>query len=266
MADKAKKRRLIGSLLPAAAILSINSCNVSEEQLTAKPAIEHDYDWFETKYALYNGIGISFIKPSGVMIEDFADFLFGQSGGRHNRDTRDIASKNPCPVPFINENGEEIYGIHTELDITWKLFTNPQIAKWVGYSPTPEVFYEMPDDVRLGIVDYHINFGRVTSSEVVNLVFAYSVWGGGGYRRTLDHFVEKYGNIEDNIANNGEYFVFSRMIECRRDMMERYNQHEVTYKNSNGKWITDTNWNINKHGWSSGLAHFYRVFKMYCKS
>jgi len=82
----------------------------------------------------------------------------------------------------------------------------------------------------------------------VNLIAAYCIWGGGGYHETVNRFVATYGSLQQNIDARGDYFVFWQLLVFRQQVM----------KDRNAKV-----WPIYGRGWSSGLAHFHRVFKFY---
>lgn len=212
------------------------------EQVIRVP--EYAGDTWELQNSLHNGL-FDGIKPTGNIRDDFGKFLFGQGGGM-SKDPKDqiTAFHNAWP-PQPYKDG---YKYHTVHDITWYLFSNSRIAAWVGYVPTSELFYGMPDTIRNGIIDYHINLGSVSKSIPVNLVCAYSLWGGGGYQETVNRFTYKYGSLDKNIDFYGDYFVFWQLLEFRQQIMKERNAKV---------------WPIYGRGWSNGLASFHRVFKSY---
>ena len=224
---------------------TVTGCTLNKKELKAAMAKEYDYDTFEKQNAIYNGL-FDAIKPTGDSFKDLAAFLFGQGGGKSN-DPKDPAAK---WMPYEPDEDGEFY--HTVHDITWRLFSNTQISTVLGYEPTPANFYNMSEEIRTGIIQYHIDLGKGCSkSDIVNYVAAYATWGSGTYRFALKRFEQMYGNIDVNINCRGEYFVFSRMLESYKEVLQQRN---------------GSNWNIYGRGWSSGIAHFHRVFKVYCKS
>ena len=234
-----KRSLIIGSIVAASVFVVTKQTPEPEAK-----QITYDYNSFELQYAIYNGL-FDAIIPSGDIRQDFGKFLFGQGGGK-SKDPKDYAARYMPPKP--DKDGQYYHTVH---DITWRLFSSPVLAAACNYEATPELFYEMPDRIRNAIIDYHINLGSITDSEPVNLILAYAVWGSGSYKPTLNKFELRYGKINECIKSKGEYFVFSRLLEARRDTMKERNLWQ---------------WDTYGRGWSSGIAHFHRVFKVYCKS
>ena len=223
----------------------MSNCDLSKKDLKAALVKPYDFDkLFELKYAIYNGL-FDNIKPTGNARNDLASFLFGQGGGKSD-DINDPASKWLPPTP--DKDG---HYYHTVNDITWHLYSNIQLSTILKYTPTADDFYNMTEERRNQIIDFHINKGNISSSCIVNYVATYSIWGSGTSHFMLKRFEEVYGNIDVVIKHRGEYFAFSRMLESYRYVLEQRNQH---------------NWHIYGKGWSSGIAHFHRIFKVYCKS
>jgi len=240
-ASKGFKRSLIIGSIVAASVFAVTTQNTPEPVAIE---VSYDYNSFEFRYALYNGL-FDAITPSGDIRQDFSKFLFGQGGGK-SKDPKDYAARYMPPKP--DKDGEYYHTVH---DITWKLFSSPILAAACNYDATPELFYEMPERIRNAIIDYHINLGSITDCVPVNLVLAYAVWGSGSYKHTLYTFEKTHGDINQCLKDKGEYFTFSRLLEARRESMRLRNQHQ---------------WHTYGVGWSSGIAHFHRVFKTYCKS
>lgn len=228
-------------VLTAIFCIFVKSCNMADFNKVDR---YYQGDQWERQYMLHNGV-FDKINPSGNMIEDFADFLFGQGGGK-SCDPHDTASGSLPPIPDID--GIKYHTVH---DITWKLYSDPVIYKSVGYTPTAKQFYAMPEWIRLGIIDFHIKKGKKTKSSVCNLVLAYSCWGSGTDYYLIKKFNSFWGKIDSHIDRNGEYLTFWRLLYCRRIVMQERNPKD---------------WPRYGAGWSSGLAHFHRVFKVYCNS
>ena len=226
----------------AATFTAVEQANVTPEPVK----IEYDGDQWERSNSIHNGL-FTGIYSSGDMIGDLSMFLFGQGGGK-SRDPRDQITHLPNAWPPVPD--KDGYKYHTVNDVTWILFTNPKIAAFAGYKPTPQLFYSMPDSIRRSIIIYHIQQASVTKSICVNLVFTYALWGGGGYKPTLDRFEQRHGDINAAI-DSCEYFVFYKCLEYRQEIMRERNQKV---------------WPIYGKGWSNGLANFHRVFKHYTRT
>ena len=238
-------------IIPAIAVAAtITSCTPEPKVTTPEPVRIYIGDTWEKMYAIkYMKAGkpdyLNAINPSGDMLADFGHYLFGQGGGKSNNLTDSITKQPGCWPPEPDEDGKKY---HTVNDITWILYC--KLAPIIGYKATSAEFYNMNKERHDSIVQWHIDKGRYCSSDVVNLVCAYAVWGTGSYKSMVNRFFVKFGNVETFLKLKGEYWVFYQMLVCKQEVMERDNPRD---------------WPINGRGWSSGLAHFHRVFKVYCK-
>lgn len=241
-----KAKTYIGAAM-IGALTTIFAVNTTHPD-TAQPVIIQSYDGdkWELANSLNNGLFTN-IHPSGDMVEDLAKFLLGQGGGK-SRDPKDQITRLPNAWPPVADVDGLKY--HTVHDITWVLFTNKRISAWVGYEPTAELFYAMPDSIRKGIIRYHVSQASATKSVCVNFVFTYALWGGGGYLPTMKRFELNHGDI-DAAIDSSEYFVFYKCLVYRQQIMKERNAGV---------------WNIYGRGWSNGLANFHRVFKRYCRT
>ena len=238
------------------------------EQIQTKPEPEKQVvytgDKWENQYKLFNGLAFTTQRPTGDILADFGAFTFGQGGGK-SRDLKDSIcwARDKNYNWLLNSDGSHVINwnafppkpdkdgqkYHTSDDVTWLLYSSPVLAKAVGYKPTPEGFYNMPADVRTGIVKYHLDKGNQTTSAAVNAVLAYCIWGTGTEIWAVRRFNQKYGDLQNFINLKGEYFVFYELLVCRQETMYERNR---------------SSWPVMGRGWSSGLAHFHRVFKTYC--
>jgi hypothetical protein len=232
-----------GALIGAATMFTVVEQQPTPQQPTV---IQYEGDQWERQNMVHNGL-FTGIYSSGDMIGDLSLFLFGQGGGK-SRDPRDQITRYPNAWPPVPD--KDGYKYHTVHDVTWVLFTNPKIAAFAGYKPTPQLFYSMPDSIRRSIIIYHIQQASVTKSICVNLVFTYALWGGGGYKSTLDRFEQRHGDINAAI-DSCEYFVFYKCLQYRQEIMRERNAKV---------------WPIYGRGWSNGLANFHRVFKSYTRT
>lgn len=199
------------------------------------------------------------VQPSGNMNRDFIKFVHGQGGGKSN-DPNDPAAKFMPPKP--DKDGKYY---HTVNDITWAFFKDNAVL--VGIEATPERFYNMNDDEYTLIVNKYISDKRrvfKVNSDAVAMVLVYTEWGSGrgdgvyGNKRydygaldLMDFYYQSYGfTINESIDIIGEYMTFFLLLTKRREQMK----------------LETSGWNRYYLNWSSGLAHFHRVFKTYCES
>lgn len=232
---------ITAALIGAATTFTVVENKPPREQTT----IHYEGDEWEQANLINNGL-FTDIWSSGDIIGDLSLFLFHQGGGK-SRDLKDPIVHKPNAWPPVPD--KDGYKYHTVNDITWLLFSDKKVSQFAGYTPTAKLFYEMPDSIRRKIIVYHIQQASVTTSICVNLVFTYSMWGGGGYKTTLYRFEQKHGNIEKAI-DSCEYFVFYKCLQYRQEIMKERNAMA---------------WPRYGRGWSNGLANFHRVFKHYTR-
>lgn len=252
-AAQPKKASGLKKAIAVAAIVTAVQCNTPEPLAFIPPVKTYEGDNWEKMYAIpYTKNGkpdyLAAIQPTGDMLADVGHFLFGQGGGK-SCDLEDSITKNPnCWPPVADADGVKY---HTVNDITWVLFSDPKMSKQIGYTPTADDFYNMTKERHDSIVNWHLEAGKVTKSDICNLVLSLCIWGGGGYFGTLRAFEAQYGNVNTFIDLKGEYFVFYRLLSIRREQMKLRNPND---------------WKKFGTGWSSGLAHFHRIFKVYAKN
>lgn len=211
------------------------------------------------KHGYQTGQAYVKVEPSGDMEQDFIHFVHGQGGGKSN-DPNDPAAKNMPPKP----DKDGVY-YHTVNDITWPFFkANAQRA---GIVPTSEAFYGMTKEQHAQMVDMFIGDMRKVfkvNSDAVAMVFVYAEWGSGrgngiygdkrydaGALDLLDYYYQSFGmTVNQSIDEVGEYMTFYLALTKRREQMMRDTSNWVKYYKN----------------WQSGLAHFHRVFKVYCKN
>ena len=199
-------------------------------------------DAWQSMYAIKNG-HLSWVKPTGNIVEDFADFLFKQGGGRSN-DPDDAVAKEEGAFPDTPYKDGKKY--HTVNDITFILY------KQHFPNDSDMDFYEMAEWKRLHIINKIIAKGKRTTSEVINIAIAYTIWGSGNEKFTIQRFVRYWKmSLNDFIAKYGEDATLYHYLEARRQTMKQRNPKD---------WIKFG------YSWSNGLAQFYRVFKTYTKN
>lgn len=120
-------------------------------------------------------------------------FILQWEGGL-SRNTADTASKNPAPCLH---NG--VGGYHTNKGVTYTTFTT--LAKSLGYEPSCENFFTMPDDIFLKIfkTGYWNGFklDDYKSQKIANIIVSWA-WASGAYGayKQLKKFFEKNYNIK----------------------------------------------------------------------
>ena len=218
-----------------------------------KPQKQYAGDQWERERAIYGNGYLDTAKYSGDMLKDFADYLHIQ-GGRKSADPHDsicfktvrgVRVPNPAAWPELPDKDGKKW--HTVDDITYILYC--RLAPVLGYTASPADFYA--SNQRLKIVAWHIEQGKFCKSDLCNLVGAYMVWGSGSYKSTVQRFNQYWGDVNAHIDRNGEYLTFWRLLYCRLLVMRDRNPND---------------WPRYGVGWSSGLAHFHRVFKHYAKN
>lgn len=156
------------------------------------------------------------------------DYIKKWEGGL-SKDRRDQAAKDPVP------DGS---GYHTNMGVTWTTFKG--LARKVGYTPTPKLFYEMPKNVWLGI--YKVGYwdlvqGDRINSQAIAELCADWVWGSGGYAISLiQKTLNKLGAnpplpgsyvfgpatlkaMNDAIKKRGEKVVFDALHTARKQFL-----------------------------------------------
>lgn len=260
------KTKTNGVVKVAAALMATATPQTEVVQPQPEPIKQVEYfgNKWENQYKLFNGLAFNTQQPTGDVVADFGAFTLGQGGGKSN-DTKDSIcwardahnswlynadgghTINTAAFPPKADKDGKRY--HTVDDVTWLLYNSPVMAKSVGYKPTAEGFYNLAPEVRTGIVKYHFDKGAITTSDAVSAVLAYCIWGSGTYIYMVKRFNEKYGDLNAFIKLKGEYFVFYELLLCRQETLFERNKQS---------------WSVMGRGWSSGLAHFHRVFKTYC--
>lgn len=109
------------------------------------------------------------------------DYIKRWEGGL-SKDRNDPAAFDPVP------DGS---GYHTNKGVTWNTFKG--LAKKIGYTATPALFYKMPDNIWLSIykVGYWdpINGDKINSQGIAELM---ADWGWGSGPGTASKYVQRY--------------------------------------------------------------------------
>ena len=77
-------------------------------------------------------------------------------------------------------------------------------------------FYNMSDVDREVVVKYMISFGNISSSDVVNAMFWYAVWGTGNCHEEQIYYNSWYKTvINDDITSLGVKAILDRVTDIR---------------------------------------------------
>jgi len=155
--------------------------------------------------------------------------------GGLSRATGDTASANPAPFTYLGQTGW-----HTNRGIQWSTFKDS--ASTVGYAPTAENFFNMPDKIWLGI--YHKMFWDVVkgdsynSQAVANAIVDWGWASGTGergakgalirYLATKGIKADGYQTISNGfnelVKKEGEDKVFNDLIDERKRFFKSLGQ------------------------------------------
>jgi hypothetical protein len=176
-----------------------------------------------------------FAAYTGDIVKDFSEFTKLQSGGKS--DNKSDSAR------FFSPKTPDIDGhfYHTVDDVTFQTY------KKFFPNNTDKQFYNMTSAERTLCVKWFITAGRLTSSELVNILISYIIWGGS-LGMVLKYYASWYpdkGIVND--AFTDAYGTFIKLIDVRR----------YVYGNKLKGSI------VNKLGWDRGILNFYRIFKQY---
>ena len=156
------------------------------------------------------------------------DYIKRWEGGL-SKDQRDQAARFPVP------DGS---GYHTNKGVTWQTFSS--LAPKLGYTATPALIYQMPDNIWLKI--YKVGYwdtvqGDKINSQAIAELCADWVWGTGGYAiKLIQQALNKLGvypplpgsytfgpqtlkNMNELIKKKGEKAVFEALFAARQKFM-----------------------------------------------
>jgi hypothetical protein len=175
------------------------------------------------------------------MVSDFAQFTLLQSGdprnGYRSDNPTDSMAKYAPTVPYTDGR---FY--HTVMDIGY-----PTYMKFFP-TATPMDFYNMTIAQRGVCISSYINSGKLTSSDLVNILLTYIIWGGS-LQTVLLEYHEWYPSSTlqaDAIACAGD--TFYKLADVRN----------YVYSNMLGQSSK-----INGLGWSRGITNFVKLFSQY---
>lgn len=169
--------------------------------------------------------------------------------GGLSRDPKDRAANDPVP------DGS---GYHTNKGVTWSTFKG--LAKQVGYTATPALFYKMPDNIWLAI--YKIGYWNPVQGDKINsqgIAELMADWAWGSGPGTATKFLQRYLNqykyglfvdgnfgqktliaLNDHIKKVGAKRAFENIYNVRLDFL---------------KSLSD--WSVFGTGWLNRMKDFY---------
>lgn len=180
------------------------------------------------------------------------DYIKKWEGGL-SKDPRDQAAKDPVP------DGS---GYHTNMGVTWQTFKS--MAKTVGYTPTPKLFYAMPKDVWLGIYKkgfWDVVKGDQINSQAIAELCADWVWGTGGYAISLiQKALNKLGAYP---ALPGSYVFGPLTLKAMNDLIKKKGEKTVfealyaARKSFTQNLAANPKYSAFGTGWMNRLNDFY---------
>lgn len=174
-------------------------------------------------------------------------FIKRVEGGLSKAKT-DTASKNPVP------DGS---GYHTNKGITWSSFTG--LAKSLGYSATPELFYKMPDDVwskifKRGYWDA-IRGDEITSQGMADTLVDWAWASGPG--TAINKLREFYGMPKGFTMTND---LLKRVNKTTSSELKAFSEYKK-------KWyLSLPGQTANYKGWANRLDELYKIVSSYSVS
>jgi lysozyme family protein len=153
----------------------------------------------------------------------YTGFTEAREGGL-SKDKNDSASKFPVP------DGS---GYHTNKGITWEAFT--RLSHDLGYSPTPDNFYNMPDEIFNKIFEHYWNksgANLIENQAIANIVFQ-ALWGGGHSRLVKD--IQKLVGYKSKQVDGdlGKWTATSiNLTKDKKELYEKIHQKRLDYLRS----------------------------------
>lgn len=152
--------------------------------------------------------------------------------GGLSRDTNDTASKNPAPWTY-----KGVTGWHTNKGVTYATFIN--LANKVGYQPTAENFFNMPDSIWDGI--FKIGYWDPwkldnMKSQAIADTLACFAWGSGvqgSFNSVKKYLATKSINVSNTeeavqqfnkLSLFNEEKIFLELIDWREKFFRSLNQ------------------------------------------
>lgn len=172
---------------------------------------------------------------TGNIIVDFSQFTDDQSGKKSD-DPNDPAAKDS---PIVPATDGRYY--HTIRDITW--------ATYHAIFPNrpAQYFYTMTDEERQSCISPFINAGKQTTSDLINIMLSYIIWGGSlSLILSTYHTWYSETTLQADTMND-EHATFVKLIDVRRYVYSNCLSDSSKYG----------------EGWDLGVLCFWKLFRNY---
>lgn len=176
--------------------------------------------------------------------------------GGLSRDPKDTASKNPAPW---THNG--LTGWHTNKGVTYETFSS--LATSLGYAPTAQNFFTMPDDIWYKILwnGYAKPFQleRINHLPRIQAVIISWAWGSGvgGATTRLARFQREVMGIQDGNITTLEIVGYFNQLVTAKNEIEVFNKLCDRRLQDFQKMPS---WNAHGKGWTNRLNDFRKTF------
>lgn len=170
--------------------------------------------------------------------------------GKLSKNPNDPAAVDPVP------DGS---GYHTNKGVTWATFKG--LAKQLGYSATPELFYKMPNDIWLKI--YKVGYWNPMNADNINsqgIAELLADWAWGSGPGTAARFVQRYLTGKGyKIAVDGRFGPAS--TKALNDAIKKFGPKQVFDElwNVRLEFLKSlSGWAYFGQGWLNRMKDFYK--------
>ncbi len=189
-----------------------------------------------------------------MLLSKLVPFMKKWEGGL-SRDPNDTASSYPAPWTY-----KGVTGWHTNKGITYKAFVSN--AQKLGYAPTAENFFNMPDDIWLKILkgSYMASFplNKISHLPRIQAVIISWSWGSGvaGAERYLANFQREEMGIKDSNITKEEIIKNFALRVNPLNELDWFNKLCDRRLEDFKKMAT---WNVHGKGWTNRLNEFRTI-------
>lgn len=183
---------------------------------------------------------------------DIFEFTRKWEGGL-SRNPDDSAAFDPVPASYRDR-----LGWHTNKGVTWSTFKS--LSGRLGYVPTPDLFFRMPDDIWARIAKnnywdaFHLD--KMTKKRTAICIFNWA-WGSGirGACSRLARFQRtKMGVVDTTLSNSEIVFNFEKSELTDKKLFEMLcDQREEDFRAMNKPMFLN--------GWLNQLNDFRKTFR-----
>ena len=184
--------------------------------------------------------------------------------------TTDRASKDPIPGTFM-VRGRRYVNPHTSKGVTWTTFK--AYASVLGYQPTPELFFQMPENIWLQIFK-RAYWDKVqasdSNSEAIAQIITQWAWGSGvgGWYAPKKMYVGALGLMRAYLKTKG-YVVsdWDTAVNRLNDLVKKQGERRIVDElfAVRKKFLLDIPGDANDEGWMNRHKDFYEHVARYIK-